>query len=296
MQLEPLNDLALIRELGAAASDGKAEIYAVGGCVRDWALGRPAADLDFLLSSAPTPVAQALVGKYGGVFTRFDKFLTVRVFLENGRRVDFARFRKESYPGPAVLPVVEPALSVAEDLGRRDFSVNALALAVLPARFGEVIDPFGGLDDIRRGCVRALHHLSFHDDPTRIFRAARFAGRFGWEIDKETRVWIKESVKEDLPALLSRERLRNELLHLLEEKNPDPAFAVLAKLDALRFFHRDFIWPATASPVAGAMPRLAAIAAAMGRDGVSFLESLKLPNKTVAGIKSAAASRFKKHI
>jgi len=264
--------------------------------VRDWALGRPAADLDFLLSSAPTPLAEALVRKYGGTFTRFDKFLTVRVFLENGRRVDFARFRKESYPGPAVLPVVEPAASVDEDLKRRDFSVNALALAVLPGRFGEVIDPFGGLGDIQRGCVRALHHASFHDDPTRIFRAARFAGRFDWLLEKETRVWIKESVKENIPALLSRERLRNELLKLLEEKNPDPAFAILGKLDAIRFFHRDFIWPDRACAVSGSMTRLAAIAAAMGRDGASFLESLKLPNKTIAGIKSEAASRFRKHI
>jgi len=296
MQIEPLNDLALIKEIGALAAAHKIEIYAVGGCVRDWALGRPAADLDFLLSSAGTPVADALVEKHGGTFTRFDKFLTTRVFLENGRRVDFARFRKELYAGPAVLPAVEPAVSADEDLKRRDFSVNALALAVLPGRFGEVLDPFGGLGDIKRGCIRALHHASFNDDPTRIFRAARFAGRFDWSLEGETWEWIKKCVKENTPALLSRERLRNELLKLLEEKNPNSAFAVLRNLDAIRFFHRAFIWPDAASSVNGPMTRLAAIAAAMGRDGASFLESLKLPNKTIAGIKSAAASRFRKHI
>jgi len=88
------------------------------------------------------------------------------------------------------------------------------------------------------GRVRVLHHESFRDDPTRIFRAARFAGRFGWELDKETRMWLKEAVKEGVPALLSRERLRNELLKLLEEKDPAAAFAVLEKFDSLKFFHR----------------------------------------------------------
>lgn len=296
MHIEPLNDAALIREIGALAAAGGTEIYAVGGCVRDWALGRPSADLDFLLGASGAPLAEALVAKYGGTFTRFDKFLTVRVFLAGGRRVDLARFRKETYAAPAALPTVEPAASAAEDLRRRDFSVNALAMAVLPDSFGEVTDPFGGLRDAQEGRVRVLHHESFRDDPTRIFRAARFAGRFGWEIEKETRAWIKEAIKENVPALLSRERLRNELLKLLEEKDPTPAFALLARVDALRCFHREFVWPENAAPAVGAMPRLAAIAAAMGRDAVSFLESLKLPNKTIAGIKSDAASRFRKHI
>lgn len=296
MHIEPLNDTGLIREIGSLAASAGTEIYSVGGCVRDWALGRESADLDFLLGAPGAGLAEALVAKYGGTFTKFDKFLTVRVFLKNGRRVDLARFRKETYAEPAALPTVEPAASVAEDLRRRDFSVNALALAVLPDSFGEAVDPFGGLKDAREGRVRALHHESFRDDPTRIFRAARFAGRFSWELDKETKTWMKEAIKDNIPALLSRERLRNELLKLLEEKDPAPAFTTLGRLDALRFFHREFLWPDGASAVGGAMPRLAAIAAAMGRDGASFLEGLKLPNKTVAGIKSAAASRFKKHI
>lgn len=291
-----MNDNALIRETGALAAAAGTEIYAVGGCVRDWALGRASADLDFLLGAPGAGLAEALVARYGGTFTRFDKFLTVRVFLQNGRRVDLARFRKETYAEPAALPAVEPAASVAEDLRRRDFSVNAVALAILPDSFGSAVDPFGGLRDAHEGRVRALHHESFRDDPTRIFRAARFAGRFGWEIDKETRTWMKEAVKENIPALLSRERLRNELLKLLEEKDPSPAFTALGRLGALRFFHREFRWPDGVAAVGGAMPRLAAIAAAMGRDGAPFLESLKLPNKTIAGIKSAAASRFKKHI
>lgn len=296
MKLEPLNDLPLIREIGELAASKNIEMYVVGGCVRDWALSKPALDMDFLLNSEGSVIVDALIKKYGGTFTRFDKFLTVRVFLDGGRRVDLARFRKEIYPAPAALPVVEPAASVREDLRRRDFTANALALSLSPERFGEVTDPFGGLEDIKRGLVRVLHADSFQDDPTRIFRMARFAGRFDWTLEPDTWELAKQCVKGNVPSLLSRERLRNELVKLLDEKDPGGAFTVLRNLDAMKFFHKAFIWPSGAAGVNGSMNRLAAIAAAMGRDGAPFLESLKLPNKTIAGIKSTAASQFRKHI
>lgn len=296
MNISPLNDLPLIKETGALAAGLGLESYVVGGCVRDWAMGRASADIDFLLSGDTVPVAEGLVKKYGGSFTRFDKFLTTRVFLEAGRRVDLARFRKETYAGPAALPDVSAAGSVQEDLKRRDFSVNALALAILPDSFGSVADPFGGLACIKARRIRVLHTASFVDDPTRLFRAARFAGRFDWQFSEETEELAGQCVKESLPALLSRERLRNELFKLLEEKDPTEAFTILRNLDAYRFFSKEFIWPSNAAELTGAMPRLAAIAAAMGRAGAPFLESLKLPGKTVAAIKRTVAGTYGKNL
>ncbi len=296
MQITPLNDLPLLHETGALSAALGLECYAVGGCVRDWSMGLPSADIDFLLGGDTALVAEGLVKKYGGTYTRFDKFLTTRVFLEGGRRVDLARFRKELYPNPAALPEVSAADSAAEDLKRRDFSVNAVAMAILPGSFGSAVDPFGGLEDVTGRRVRVLHPGSFTDDPTRLFRAARFAGRFDWQLEEETEELAKKCVKAGVPAMLSRERLRNELFKLLEEKNPSKAFVILRGLDACRFFSREFVWPQEAAALAGALPRLAAISSAMGRDGAPFLESLKLPGKTVASIKRTVSGTYGKNL
>jgi tRNA nucleotidyltransferase (CCA-adding enzyme) len=296
MKITPLNDLPLLQETGALAAALGLECYAVGGCVRDWSMGLPSADIDFLLGGDTAPVAEGLVKKYGGTFNRFDRFFTTRVFLEGGRRVDLARFRKELYPRPAALPEVSAAGTAVEDLKRRDFSVNAVAVAILPDSFGSAVDPFGGLEDVKSRRVCVLHPVSFADDPTRLFRAARFAGRFDWQLEEETEELAKKCVKESVPALLSRERLRNELFKILEEKDPSAAFVILRGLDACRFLSREFIWPPGAAELAGAMPRLAAIAAAMGRDGAPFLESLKLPGKTVASIKRTVSGTYGKNL
>ncbi len=296
MKIIPLNDIPLIKETGALAAALGLESYAVGGCVRDWSMGRTSADIDFLLSGDTVPVAEGLVEKHGGSFSRFDKFLTTRVFLENGRRVDLARFRKELYARPAALPDVSAAGSVREDLKRRDFNVNAMAVAILPDSFGEAVDPFGGLADIKARRIRVLHENSFIDDPTRLFRAARFAGRFDWQFSEETEELAAKCVKEALPALLSRERIRNEFFKLLEERDPTEAFTILRNLDAYRFLSKEFVWPSVAAGLSGAMPRLAAVASAMGRAGAPFLESLKLPGKTIAAIKRTVAGTYGKNL
>jgi len=296
MKITPLNDLALIKETGALAAASGLECYAVGGCVRDWSMGRSSADVDFLLSGDTAPIAEGLVNKHGGTFTKFDRFLTTRVFLEGGRRVDLARFRKETYSKPAALPDVSAAGSVQEDLKRRDFTVNAMAVAILPDSFGSVVDPSFGLEAVKNRRLRVLHTTSFSDDPTRLFRAARFAGRFDWQLEEETEELAKQCAKEAMPALLSRERVRNELFKLLEEKDPSAAFVILRHFDACRFFSKDFNWPDSAIPLSGAMPRLSAIAASMGRSGAPFLESLKLPGKTIAAIKRTVSGIYGKHL
>ena len=277
MKIEPSNDLAFLRETGKAARRLGFELYAVGGCARDWRLGLKSADIDFLCGADPRALVSELTLKFGGSCSTFARFLTTRLFLADGRRLDFAVFRKESYSKPAALPSVSRAGSAAEDLKRRDFACNALAVSLLPGSgFGELLDPCSGYDDIEKGLLRVLHERSFLDDPTRLYRAARFAGRFGWKLETKTRRLAIEAVKAAAPSLLSRERLRNELLKLLSEKNPLPAFELLKELDALKFLHEKFIFDSDVLAAAGPVARLAIIARRMGGAGGDFVGSLKL--------------------
>ena len=322
MKIEPLNDLAFLCETGEAARRLGFELYAVGGCARDWLLGLKSADIDFLCGADPRALVSELTLKLGGRFsvadgaigrgnhsvvnpfptaegtpravsppvanpqegvpprqasvTNFERFLTTRLFLADGRRLDFAVFRKESYSKPAALPSVSRAASAAEDLKRRDFACNALAVSLLPGPcFGELLDPCGGSDDINKGVLRVLHERSFLDDPTRLYRAARFAGRFSWKLETKTYRLAVEAVKTEIPSLLSRERLRNELLKLLSEKNPLPAFELLKELDALKFLHKKFVFGSEVLAASGPVARFSVIVRLMGGAGGEFMKSLK---------------------
>ena len=165
------------------------------------------------------------------------QFLTYTLYLRGARHLDIATARTETYAEPAVLPVVEPA-SLQEDLYRRDFSINAIALSLNPTDFGHIWDPFGGLEDLQAKKIRVLHAESFQDDPTRIFRAARFAGRFGCDLEWRTREWLTEAITQQLPARLSGARLREELIPLLDGKNPRPAFRLLSQWERSPFWCR----------------------------------------------------------
>lgn len=275
----PLNHKEMLESMGSFAFNNKIPIWCVGGCVRDWFMGNRNKDLDLVCEKNPEPVVSFCIKKWGGQAKRFDEFGTFRVFLKNGLRLDFARARVESYRNPAALPGVKPG-SLDEDLGRRDFTTNALAINIRPGAFGCVKDLFGGIDDIRRGKIRVLHRLSFKDDPTRLYRAARFAGRFGWKPDKETERLVLDAVKKGWPRLLSRERLKTELWRILEEKDPSKAFGVMKKWGLLEFLHPKLGWRNRALDArAGTnLPaqRLGVLASGMGKDGVPFLESLRL--------------------
>lgn len=282
MILKPLNDLPLLEKAAALADGAGLELYAVGGCARDWALGRESFDIDFLVSGDPAPLVAGLEKTYGGDHKKFAPFLTVRFFDASGRRLDFARFRKETYARPAALPTVSEAASAAEDLRRRDFACNAMAVRLNgPERFS-LLDPYKGLEDVKAGLVRTLHAGSFEDDPTRLFRAARFAGRFGWALEGGTRGLALAAVGAGLPGLLSRERLRNELVKILSEKDPLPALGLLKELGALAFIHPAFAFDASAAAPEGWFARLARIAALMGPDGAAFAAGLRLSKKETA--------------
>jgi tRNA nucleotidyltransferase/poly(A) polymerase len=213
MKIRPLNDIEIISEISSLSKNEK---YLVGGCVRDWLLNKQSFDLDFLFSIYPLKLIEKFSKNHNLRYTKFERFLTIRLFMAN-RRLDFAAFRKESYPSVASLPLVSKADSLEEDLKRRDFSVNSIAISLNKGNEFEVIDPYKGVADIKAGLIRILHNKSFRDDPTRLFRAARFSSRFGWKLEKNTERALFSALKNKYPSYLSRERVRNELFKILEE-------------------------------------------------------------------------------
>jgi tRNA nucleotidyltransferase (CCA-adding enzyme) len=218
-RVEALPGIAALREIAE-----RVPAYLVGGAVRDLLLGLEGPDLDVAIEGDP----EVLADLAGFELEREGLFLTGRLYTEEVR-IDVARARAETYPRPGALPEVRPA-TIAEDLARRDFTVNALAFPL--AGGGELLDPHGGIQDLRNGVLRILHERSFIDDPTRALRAARYTGRFGFELEPETEGLLREA---DL-STVSDDRVQNELERIAAE--PDPAAA-------LRLIHE---W--------GVMPRL----------------------------------------
>ncbi len=195
------------------------KIYIVGGYVRDKILKLKSVDLDFVVERDGLPVAENLYKKLGGKLTVYRKFLTASLKLENNFVIDIATARIEKYPKPASMPVIQPA-KLEQDLFRRDFTINALAIR-LPStvyRLPSIIDLCGGLNDIKHNLIRVLHKKSFTDDPTRILRALRYAVRFNFKIEKNTEKWMNEAIKKNLLKLVSAPRIRDEFVKTLSEK------------------------------------------------------------------------------
>jgi tRNA nucleotidyltransferase (CCA-adding enzyme) len=220
---KPIEDLAEglrraypeLEAIGAASAD---PVYVVGGAVRDLLLGRDRADLDVVVEGD----AVELAARLGAEPVSHERFATAKVVLD-GHELDVASARTESYPHPGALPEVAPAAGIEADLGRRDFTLNAMAI---PLR-GEarLIDPHGGRADLEAGLLRVLHPRSFADDPTRAIRAARYAARFGFALEPETATLLGEA---DLGAV-SAERRRAELLRLASEATAVRGLALLAE-------------------------------------------------------------------
>lgn len=231
-------DAEAVRVLRLAGSFGTARsrvVAVVGGVVRDLLLERPTArtDLDLTVEDDAGVVARTLADTLGGQVRQHAPFLTATLSLARGRRVDVATARRERYRRPGALPEVEPA-TLDEDLGRRDFSVNALAVRLDGARWGEVVDPCGGIEDLRARRIRVLHPLSFIEDPTRIVRAVRLAERLGFGLTRSTYRLASAAAGLGVYEALSGERVRAELELTLGEPAPDRVLTRLGRLGAFR--------------------------------------------------------------
>jgi tRNA nucleotidyltransferase (CCA-adding enzyme) len=201
---------AWLARLGEVAADAGARAWLVGGPVRDLILGERAPDTDLAIEGDVAAVAEAIAREVDGRVSKSTEFLTATVTLAGGEEIDIAHTRTERYDSPGALPVVTAARLV-EDLARRDFTINAMALALSPERFGELTDPHGGREDLERGLLRVLHEGSFADDPTRMLRAVRFRLRLGLRVEVRTTELLARAAEEKRLASLSGARLRNEL-------------------------------------------------------------------------------------
>jgi tRNA nucleotidyltransferase (CCA-adding enzyme) len=215
--------------------------YLVGGVVRDLLLERSNEDVDLVVEGDGIEVAKALAEKLGGRCHAHQPFMTAVVTLADGHTVDVASARTEFYRTPAALPEVVTSL-IRQDLYRRDFTINALAISLDGRQFGRLIDFFGGRRDLSRREIRVLHSLSFIDDPTRAIRAVRYARRLDFEVAADTGHLIQTAVSEGVFERLSGQRLRRELEQLLAEPHPTPAMAMLADLGLLEAICPDLTW------------------------------------------------------
>ena len=207
-------------------------VYLVGGMVRDLLLGRPNEDVDLVVEGSGIDFAHALAAYTGGRCHPHQPFLTAVVTLPDGHRVDVASARTEFYRTPAALPEVQTSL-IRQDLYRRDFTINSLAVALHGDQHGQLVDFFGGRKDLQRRDIRVLHSLSFIDDPTRAIRAVRYARRLEFRIAPDTRNLIETAIDEGVFERLSGQRLRRELEVLLAEEHPTSSVELLAELGLL---------------------------------------------------------------
>ena len=209
-------------------------LYLVGGGLRDLVLGRGQVDIDLVGEGEMRSLGEAAAAALGGRWVEHRAFGTGTV---EGRdfRVDLAMARAERYARPGALPKVRLA-SIGEDLARRDFTINAMALALCGRQRGQLLDPFDGMGDIARGLVRVLHDRSFIDDATRILRAVRYETRFSFGIEEKTLALLKR----DLPYLhtISAARLQHELLRLLAEDEPEKGLLRCQELGVLTAIHK----------------------------------------------------------
>jgi tRNA nucleotidyltransferase (CCA-adding enzyme) len=232
--MNPLHDLPnaqrraidLVKEV---AAEKDCHPFLVGGPVRDILLGRPAVDVDLTLESGGSTLARALAKRVEGRVRSFPQFLTYKVTSSGYPEIDIATARKERYRKPGALPAVT-AGRLKDDLLRRDFSINAIALDLVD---GAMHDPARGEKDIADRVVRVLHDRSFIDDPTRIFRAARLAARLGFTIEPHTADLMREAIDSGALTTISKERIWRELFLAMDEAEAPAILADLASRGAL---------------------------------------------------------------
>lgn len=224
--------LAALRACETICRERGLGLFLVGGTVRDLVLEREGFDIDLSIEAEVEPVARALAGVTGGRAVLHPSFGTAKV-SGRGFQLDLARTRRETYAHPGALPAVEAA-SLAEDLARRDFTINAIALRLAPEA-GEIVDPYRGLDDIADGLLRVLHERSFQDDATRILRALRYASRLGFKIARQTEALLRRDLS--FLGTLSGHRIRRDLALLFEDVGAVDGTLLGRRLGVLEAIH-----------------------------------------------------------
>jgi tRNA nucleotidyltransferase (CCA-adding enzyme) len=282
-----------------SALDGLAPAWLVGGAVRDLLRGATHVDLDVAVEGDAREVARTVAERLGGEAVEHERFGTASVSAPE-LRVDMATARRETYPEPGALPVVDPdPAPLAVDLARRDFTVNAMAASLSGPEVGALVDPFGGRGDLAGGVVRVLHDRSFLDDPTRLLRALRYEARLGGRMEQHTEELARAAIAAGAPRRVSGKRIRDELLDLLAEPEGPSAVARMRELrldaalhPALRAHAERVASARLGCAETGADPVLAALAALLVGDADAlhpWLDSLALTREERNCVARAAA-------
>lgn len=218
----------LLKLIGKEADRFGVSAYLVGGFVRDLLLERPNEDLDVVIEGDGIKFANVLAASHGGSIKQHDTFGTATWTTPDDMKIDIVTCRTEYYAETAALPIVRSS-NIHEDLTRRDFTINAMAMSISEHSFGKLLDEYQGIEDLKAKKIRILHPISFIEDPTRIFRAVRFAVRFGYSIEKET-ARLAQSAMSHLFSL-SQQRLRQELTLIHKEATDLEAYYLLDTLN-----------------------------------------------------------------
>lgn len=232
----PLRLRLLFGKIGEVADQIGVNVYLVGGLPRDLLLGQPNLDVDIVVEGDGIAFAKEFAAREGGLAKAHKRFQTAIVVLPDGLKIDVATARVEQYECPAALPVVESS-GIKQDLYRRDFTLNSMAIQLNRASYGRLVDYFGGRHDLESGMIRVLHDFSFVDDPMRIIRAVRFEQRYGFTIDEKTEHLLRDAVRAGLLDKVSSERIGKEIALILKEQNPLPPILRLSQLGVLESIH-----------------------------------------------------------
>jgi tRNA nucleotidyltransferase (CCA-adding enzyme) len=221
--------LKLVKDISRQAAKRGETVYLVGGVVRDMLLGYPNFDMDLVVEGDAVKLAQPVAEASQAKLLVHHRFGTAKLRYENFT-MDLAMARKETYARPGALPAVT-AGTLKDDLIRRDFSINAMAVSLAANDYGDLVDPYRGKNDLEHHLIRILHPASFSDDATRILRGVCYEQRFGFEFEAQT----ARLLKRDIPMLdaISGDRIRHELEHIFEEHQPELAIKRLGDLGVL---------------------------------------------------------------
>lgn len=229
----PAAVVGFLRKAGELAQQENQRLYLVGGVVRDILLERINLDLDLVVEGDAIGFAGKLAEINRAKVITHPRFGTAKLQQQN-RNIDVAIARSESYAAPGALPKVKPG-TVQDDLARRDFTINAMAVELNPRHFGELLDPHSGKGDLKAKLVRILHNKSFTDDATRIWRALRYEQRLDFRIETVTLKALKRDVTN--LATISGDRIRHELERILEDELPEKALQRADDLGVLKQLH-----------------------------------------------------------
>ncbi len=310
----PPNTFALLKAIAGKASETNMPLYLVGGSVRDmllhgeasgstkYGLGEsgeaPVKDLDMVVEGNASLLAFEVSKALSGDVLAYSQFGTATVKLE-GQRFDLATARQETYLKPGALPRVTPS-TIRQDLGRRDFSINAMAIALSGRQPGRLLDFCGGGGDLKLGLVRVLHDRSFVDDATRILRAVRYEQRLDFRLEEKTHGLLLEAVEGGMLDTVSGDRTRRELELIFEEAHPHLPLSRCGDLGILRAIYPPLGDGAGVKGLAGhdlgsaPLAYLAALSHPLtAQQGEGFIHRLRMPSRWAKVVRDTIAVRLK---